>query len=162
MGGKAGITVRGDLRLWSDWYDVVMAVVAVGPLAIGVRYSVWESGSSFRLALDGFVEGIQGPCWAFAFALACASRANLDGRPLVCESVGDNGLDWIACTWGCDRIGEGPDDVFDASVDNGGMVCDFVFGVSPRSVASNSKAVWIARRTCDEVEDGGGLSGLGG
>lgn len=34
-------------RLWRDWYDVVMAVVAVAPFAIGVRYSVCDFGSSF-------------------------------------------------------------------------------------------------------------------
>ena len=118
-GSKAGSTVRGDLRLWSDWYEVVMAVVAVGPLAIGVRYSVWESGSSLRLALDGFVEGIQGPCWAFAFALACASSANLDGRPFVCELVGDDGFDGVACNGGCDCICEGSDGDF---VDDRGIV----------------------------------------
>src|ERR1700691_3071367 len=136
-----------------------MAVVAVGPLAIGVRYSVSESGISWRLTLEGFTEGIQGPCRAFAFALACANNANLDGRPFVCESVGDDGLGADVCAGNC--IGDGPEGVFDASV-GGGIVCDFVFGVSPRSVASNSRAVWIARRTCDEVEDGTGLSAVGG
>jgi hypothetical protein len=74
--------------------------------------------------------------------------------------VGDNGLDASAGAGVC--IGEGADDVFDVSVHDGGTVCDFVFEVSPRSVASSSKAVWIARRTCDEVEDGVGLSATGG
>jgi hypothetical protein len=140
-----------------------MAVVAVGPLAIGMRYSVCESGRAVRLEFGSFTEGIHGVCCAFAFAcaLACANNANLDGRPFMCESVGDNGLDVDAC----DCIGDRPDDVFEASFDAGGIVCDLVFGVSPRSVASSSRAVWIARRTCDEVECDeveDGLSVLGG
>ena len=139
-----------------------MAVVAVGPLAMGVRYSVWASGSALR-GFDGFVEGIHGPCcaFAFAFALAWANKANLDGRPLVCESVGDNGLDADAGECPCDCICDGPEGIFDVSVGDRGIVCDFVPGVS-RSVASNSRAVWIARRTCDDVEDGTGLSGGAG
>jgi len=36
--------LEGDTRLIRDWYDVVMAVVAVGPFAIGVRYSVRGGG----------------------------------------------------------------------------------------------------------------------
>ena len=116
-----------------------MAVVAVGPLAIGVRYSVCESGSSWCLVLDGFADGIQGLCCAFALALACASNANLDGRPFVCESVGDNGLGGDNCA--CICIGERADGVFDEPVDDRGTVCDLVFEVSPRSVASSSKAV---------------------
>lgn len=52
----------------SDWYVVVMAVVAVGPLAIGVRYSVWVWRS---VSPDGgttgfFGLGIQGPWCALA------------------------------------------------------------------------------------------------
>ena len=39
----------GEIRLLSDWYEVVIAVVAVGPLAIGVRYSVCE----LRRSVDG-------------------------------------------------------------------------------------------------------------
>ena len=35
-GGKAG----SEIRCLNDWYEVVIAVVAVGPFAIGVRYSV--------------------------------------------------------------------------------------------------------------------------
>lgn len=35
-GGRRGNAARSD----NDWYVVVIAVVAVGPLATGVRYSV--------------------------------------------------------------------------------------------------------------------------
>jgi hypothetical protein len=59
--GNAGIIARADFRLWSDWYEVVIAVVAVGPLAIGVRYSVRDSGSSFTGDLVVFTVGIHGP-----------------------------------------------------------------------------------------------------
>ena len=46
-GGKADWA--GERRLPNVWYDVVMAVVAVGPLAMGVRYSVCE----VRTSVDG-------------------------------------------------------------------------------------------------------------
>lgn len=59
--GNAGIIARGDFRLCNDWYEVVIAVVAVGPLAIGVRYSVRDSGSFFTGDLLLFTVGIHGP-----------------------------------------------------------------------------------------------------
>jgi len=37
-GGKA--ERAGEIRWFNDWYEVVIAVVAVGPFAMGVRYSV--------------------------------------------------------------------------------------------------------------------------
>ena len=61
----------GESRLLNDWYDVVMAVVAVGPLAIGVRYSVCEPGRGVEdegeLETLGF-EAPAPPCLAFAWA----------------------------------------------------------------------------------------------
>jgi hypothetical protein len=35
----------GSVRLYSVWYEVVMAVVTDDPFAIGVKYSVLGSGS---------------------------------------------------------------------------------------------------------------------
>ena len=61
----------GERRLLNDWYEVVIAVVAVGPLAIGVRYCVCELGRCVdgedELATLG-LEDPEPPCLAFAFA----------------------------------------------------------------------------------------------
>lgn len=66
-GGKADWA--GEIRLPNVWYDVVIAVVAVGPLAMGVRYSVCE----VRRSVDGDGERVtfsfgtpEPPCLDFA------------------------------------------------------------------------------------------------
>ena len=70
-GGKDGGRADwvGERRFPNVWYDVVIAVVAVGPLAIGVRYSVCEVPTS----VDGVVElaafgfgAPEPPCFDFA------------------------------------------------------------------------------------------------
>ena len=72
-GGKADWA--GERRLPNVWYEVVIAVVAVGPLAMGVRYSVCE----LRRSVDGdgdderatFSFGSPGPpCLDFAASFA--------------------------------------------------------------------------------------------
>lgn len=67
----------GSVKVRRVWYDVVIAVVTVEPLAIGVRYSVTGFGDLAFL---------------FAFAFAIANNANLDGgrdagTPKVCTSL---------------------------------------------------------------------------
>lgn len=70
-GGKDGGRAdwAGERRLPKDWYDVVIAVVAVGPLAMGVRYSVCEVPTSVdgdgELAVFSFGTP-EPPCLAFA------------------------------------------------------------------------------------------------
>jgi hypothetical protein len=72
-------------------------------------------------------------------------------------------VNWLATTgWticDCDCTSEGPGGVCGTFVDNVGLVCD-IFIVSPHSVASNSRAVWIARHTHEKVENGTGLSAI--
>jgi len=70
-GGKDGGRAdwAGERRLPKDWYDVVIAVVAVGPLAMGVRYSVCEVPTSVdgdgELAVFSFGTP-EPPCLDFA------------------------------------------------------------------------------------------------
>lgn len=53
-----------------------------------------------------------------------------------------------------DGVGaEGLVGVMERSDDEGGCSAD-PLGVAPLSTASRSRAVWIARRICDEVDDG--------
>lgn len=73
-----------------------MAVVAVEPLAIGMKYSVCEFGNSLTGNVGAGL-GIQTLRSALALALACANNASFDWRPFGCESVGDI----------CDRAGDG-------------------------------------------------------
>jgi len=69
----------GERRLPNDWYEVVIAVVAVGPLAMGVRYSVCEvrrrvDGDGERAAVSFKTPGP--PCLDFSWA----SFASLEVR----------------------------------------------------------------------------------
>lgn len=85
-GGKADWA--GERRLPKVWYEVVIAVVAVGPLAMGVRYSVCE----VRRSVDGdgdderatFSFGSPGPpCLDFAsFASLEVGRSPEDAAEL--------------------------------------------------------------------------------
>ena len=62
-----------DSKPLRDWYDVVIAVVADEPLAVGVRYSVWVRGR-IRPGCEGDC-ALPLPC---SWALACASFASFD------------------------------------------------------------------------------------
>ena len=136
-------TPRG-IRLPSDWYEVVIAVVAVGPFATGVRNLVrtlcsWVSGNrDRRVAVDGgrtqetIVSG-------FCFAFDCASSASLDGPRVLC----------------CWETGRGVSVAVDdpSSVDPPGSCSGLISGlVSSLSNASCSIAAPTARRICEETE----------
>lgn len=84
--------------------------------------------------------------------MACASNASLEGLPFGWESVGDSGLGTDGEAW--DERSEGG---LELPVDNAGRFREIVFGVWSRSPASIARAVSIARRTCDEVDDCEGL-----
>jgi hypothetical protein len=85
-------TPRG-IRLPNDWYEVVIAVVAVGPFPIGVTNLVrvlcsWVSGNRDRRAAaeGGFTQEtiVSGFCF-----FDCASRASLDDpRTPCCRGTG--------------------------------------------------------------------------
>lgn len=91
VGGNEGgrpETPRG-VSLPNDWYEVVIAVVAVGPFPIGVTNLVrvlcsWASGNRDRrdVADGGRTQEtvVSGLC----FALDCASNASLDGPRAPC------------------------------------------------------------------------------
>lgn len=70
-GGKDGGRAdwAGERRLPNDWYDVVMAVVAVGPLAMGVMYCVCEVPTS----VDG-----DGELTVFVFSFGSPEAPCLD------------------------------------------------------------------------------------
>jgi len=83
-GGKADWV--GDIRLPNDWYEVVIAVVAVGPLAIGVKYSVCE----LRRRVDGdgeratfSFETPEPPCLDFAWANFASLEAGRSAKDVV-------------------------------------------------------------------------------
>ena len=72
------------MRLPKDWYEVVIAVVAVGPFPIGVTNLVrilcsWASGNRDRrvVADGGFTQ--ETIVSGFCFAFDCASNASFDG-----------------------------------------------------------------------------------
>ena len=127
-----------EIKLPKDWYEVVIAVVAVGPLPIGVRNLVWilcswaSSTRDLRVVADGgrtqetIVSG-------FCFAFDCANNASLDGPRVIC----------------CWEVGRGvsvavddPSSV-DLSDDRSGSPSDLVAILSKRSC---SIAVSTARR----------------
>ena len=52
---------EGKIKWFNGWYEVVIAVVAVGPFAMGVRYSVYV----VRRMVDGDSDCAP-PCLGFA------------------------------------------------------------------------------------------------
>lgn len=142
-------TPRG-IRLPNDWYEVVIAVVAVGPFAIGVRNLVrvlcsWVSGNrDRRVAVEGGLTQetiVSGVCFAFD----CASCASLDApRTPRCWEIGR----------GVSVAVDDPSSV-DLSDVRSGSASGLASGVAPSlSKRSCSKATASARRICEESEVG--------
>jgi hypothetical protein len=129
----------GSVRLYNDWYEVVIAVVTVGPFAIGVRYSVVGFGNRGALLISTF---------------AWANSANFDGIRIgwLSEKVG------IIVPFGEVAMAGRGVGVLTGS-DNAWDVEGW-FELFSWSLTSWFRAVWIARRTWDEVEEGIGLVGL--
>jgi hypothetical protein len=81
-------TPRG-VRLPNDWYEVVIAVVAVGPFPIGVTYLVrvlcsWASGNRDRRVASEGDRTQETTVSGFRFAFDCASSESLDGPRTLC------------------------------------------------------------------------------
>ena len=77
------------MRLPSDWYEVVIAVVAVGPFPIGVTNLVrllctCASGNLDRRMVADWGRTQEAIDSGFCFAFDCASNASLDGPRVPC------------------------------------------------------------------------------
>lgn len=122
----------GSVKLYSDWYEVVMAVVTEEPFAIGVRYSVVVLGS-FGPLLSAF-------CRANIASFDMGFAVELGGWE------GAAGTDWSVEPWLVDLVGEG-----DLSFGVRGRIIRFGWGDDGWSNCSSCMAVSIALRTREDV-----------
>lgn len=132
-----------------------MAVVAVGPLAIGVRYSVRVVLR--RLSGDG-ERGFAFEVDVVRFTFACANRASLEGARSLFNDWETSAVAVLGLIVEFELV----EDALDNSTlprseigFNEGLCTTLgsaSFGVLIRSSASWFKAVWMARRMCEVVD----------
>lgn len=135
---------EGSVRLYNDWYEVVIAVVTDEPFAIGVRISVCSGGKWFAGGGRG-AKLVKSLLALFDSAFAWANRASLEGCRVLAGLSDDEGISAVFEGVGADGLFTGTD----LGIETGAVEVALSL-----STASSSMAASIALRTCEFMEDG--------